>query len=127
MRFNDNIHLAYSTNIHRGNSWEETFASLRDYTLKVRGKVSPDGEPFGIGLRLSNEASLELEVPERMAEFCAWLKAEHCYVFTINGFPYGNFHGSRVKEQVYAPDWQHQERLDYTKRLFKLLAQNGNR
>lgn len=122
MRFKDNIHLAYSTNIHRGNSWEETFASLRDYTLKVRGVVSPDGEPFGIGLRLSNEASLELEAPERMAAFHAWLEAENCYVFTINGFPYGNFHGSRVKEQVYAPDWQHPERLDYTKRLFDLLV-----
>lgn len=123
MRFDEKIHLSYSTNIHRGNSWEETFESLRVHTLKVRGEVSADGAPFGIGLRLSNEASLELERPGRMAEFCTWLEAENCYVFTINGFPYGNFHGTRVKEQVYAPDWQSQERLDYTKRLFKLLAE----
>jgi hypothetical protein len=44
-------------------------------------------------------------------------------VFTINGFPYGKFHGTRVKEQVYAPDWTTRERLDYTKLLFDLLAQ----
>jgi len=123
MQFDKNIHLAYSTNIHRGNSWEETFAALRDYTLRVREEISPGGEPFGIGLRLSNEASLELVDGGRMAEFRRWLDANNCYVFTINGFPYGNFHGSRVKEQVYAPDWQTVERLDYTKRLFDILAE----
>jgi hypothetical protein len=46
-----------------------------------------------------------------------------CYVFTIIGFPYGRFHGIRVKEQVYVPDWRTAERLDYTNRLFDLLAQ----
>jgi hypothetical protein len=44
-------------------------------------------------------------------------------VFTINGFPYGQFHGTRVKEQVYAPDWTTRERLDYTRLLFDVLAQ----
>src|SRR5208282_3986799 len=40
-----------------------------------------------------------------------------------NGFPYGQFHGERVKEQVYRPDWATPERLDYTKLLFNLLSQ----
>jgi len=123
MQFDGNIHLAYSTNIHRGNTWAETFASLRDDTLRVREEVCPASEPFGIGLRLSNEASLELINTDRLAEFRRWLEANNCYVFTINGFPYGNFHGARVKEQVYVPDWQASERLDYTKRLFAILAE----
>ena len=123
MQFEHNIHLAYSTNIHRGNSWPETFGSLRDDTLRVRQQICPTGKPFGIGLRLSNEASLELSHPDRLAEFRRWLEANHCYVFTINGFPYGNFHGTRVKEQVYVPDWQTPERLEYTQRLFAILAE----
>jgi hypothetical protein len=41
----------------------------------------------------------------------------------MNGFPYGDFHGTRVKEQVYAPDWSTHERLEYTVLLFDLLAQ----
>lgn len=123
MHFDDNIHLAYSTNIHRGNSWAETFTGLRDYTLRVREEVCDGVQPFGIGLRLSNEASLELMERERLAEFRRWLERHNCYVFTINGFPYGNFHGTRVKEQVYVPDWQTAERLDYTKRLFTLLVE----
>lgn len=123
MRFDENINLAYSTNIHRGNTWEETFAGLRDYTLAVRKEVSLGEAAFGIGLRLSNEASLELLEGERLAEFQRWLEANNCYVFTINGFPYGNFHGTRVKEQVYVPDWQSPERLDYTNRLFDILVE----
>src|SRR6185295_7293199 len=41
----------------------------------------------------------------------------------INGFPYGKFHGTRVKEQVYSPDWTTPERLAYTNLLFDLLSE----
>ena len=58
-----------------------------------------------------------------MLEFQRWLGQNDCYVFTINGFPYGQFHGTRVKEQVYAPDWTSPERLVYTNLLFDLLAE----
>jgi sugar phosphate isomerase/epimerase len=44
------------------------------------------------------------------------------YAFTINGFPYGTFHGQAVKEDVYRPDWRQTERLEYTCRLGDLLA-----
>ena len=37
-------------------------------------------------------------------------------------FRYGQFHGDRVKEQVYLPDWTSPERLAYTNLLFDLLA-----
>src|SRR6185295_17152994 len=36
---------------------------------------------------------------------------------------YGSFHGTRVKEQVYAPDWSTPERVAYTNQLFELLVQ----
>ena len=117
-------HLAYCTNIHRGESWLETFAALREHTLRVKERVCPPGEAYGIGLRLSDLASRELAADARLrAEFRRWLDTHGCYVFTINGFPYGKFHGTRVKEQVYAPDWTTAERLEYTCRLFDLLAE----
>ncbi len=122
MRLSHGLHLGYCTNIHRGENWAETFAGLRDYTLRVRDRVCPDA-PYGIGLRLSAEAARELAEPSALGAFRDWLMAENCYVFTINGFPYGKFHGTRVKEQVYLPDWTSRERLEYTKQLFDLLAQ----
>jgi hypothetical protein len=39
----------------------------------------------------------------------------------MNGFPYGGFHNTRVKDQVHAPDWTTTERVEYTLRLFHIL------
>jgi sugar phosphate isomerase/epimerase len=95
--------------------------ALEDYTLAVKQRVCPDGL-FGIGLRLSDTASRQLSEGRALADFQRWLERNNSYVFTINGFPFGRFHGQRVKEQVYAPDWTTPERLEYTNRLFDLLA-----
>jgi hypothetical protein len=122
VRLKNNLHLAYCTNIHRGDDWPETWASLEKYTLAVKERVSPD-RPYAIGLRLSDLASRQLSEPRTLEAFRRWLQQHQCYVFTINGFPFGQFHGAKVKEQVYFPDWTHPERLAYTNRLFDLLAQ----
>ncbi len=122
MKLSHGIHLGYCTNIHRGESWQETFAGLEEYTLRVKERVSPDA-PYAIGLRLSHQAALELRKPEPLAAFRDWLAEHDCYLFSINGFPYGKFHGTRVKEQVYVPDWSTTERLEYTNLLFDLLVE----
>lgn len=122
MRLSHGLQLAYSTNVHRGETWRETFDSLKKYSFAVREKVCPQ-KPFAIGLRLSNQAAMELYDPKKLLEFQRWLDKNNCYVFTINGFPFGRFHGTRVKEQVYAPDWTSPERLAYTNLLFDLLME----
>lgn len=122
MHLNHGLHLAYCTNIHRGESWAQTFDTLKQYTLAVRDRVAK-GKPYAIGLRLGADAARELREPDTLASFRRWLDRENCYVFTINGFPHGKFHGTRVKEQVYAPDWTTNERVEYTNLLFNLLAE----
>jgi len=122
MKLNHGIHLAYCTNVHRGENWAETFAALETHVLPVRQRVAP-GQPYAIGLRLGQRAAAELAQPETLRAFQRWLALHDCYVFTINGFPYGSFHGTRVKEQVYAPDWSTPERLAYTQQLFELLVE----
>lgn len=122
MKLSAGLHLAYCTNVHRGETWAETFAALERHVLPVRRRVAP-GRPYAIGLRLAQRAAAELAQGGTLAEFRRWLERHDCYVYTINGFPYGSFHGSRVKEQAYAPDWSTPERLAYTVQLFALLAQ----
>ena len=114
--------LAYCTNIHPAESWEETRKMLRDHVLAVRDLVCPESESFGIGLRLSAVAARELLENDRLPAFRDWLVENRCHVFTINGFPYGSFHGTRVKERVFQPDWSDPARVDYTKNLFRILA-----
>lgn len=122
MKLKHGLNLAYCTNIHRGESWDQVMAALQKYTLALKQRLVPDGE-FGIGLRLGHQAAEDLSQSAVLKAFQTWLERNHCYVFTINGFPYGHFHGRRVKEQVYAPDWTTPERLDYTNRLFDILGE----
>lgn len=112
--------ITYCSNIHPGEGWQETFAALRQHIPAVKAAVSPT-RPFPIGLRLSRRAAQEL-TPAENESFVRWLRDNECFVPTLNGFPYGDFHGERVKERVYLPDWRSPERAAYTMRLADLLA-----
>lgn len=114
-------HLTYCTNIHRGETWPDTFAALKRHLPEVKQKVSPQ-RTMGVGLRLSAIAARALSLPAETEVFRDFLVGHGLYVFTINGFPYGPFHGVRVKEQVYQPDWRTPERLAYSNQLADLLA-----
>ena len=114
-------HLTYCMNIHPGESWGEQLAAINSHALSVHQNVSPD-ESFGLGLWVSAKGIQELQSPSRRAEFKALLERENLYTFTLNGFPYGSFHGERIKEGVYRPDWRTGERLEYTIALAEFLA-----
>jgi len=114
-------HLTYCTNIHPGERWDEVRDNLARCVLPVRARVAPD-RPFGVGLRLSGRAARELAAGGALDDLRAFLHEHDLYVFTLNGFPHGAFHGVRVKEAVYGPDWLEDGRLDYTNRLADLLA-----
>ncbi len=113
--------LTYCTNIHAGESWTDHFAALQQNIPGIKKKISAT-QAFGIGLRLSHQASLEIQEKDALNDFKDWLKKEDCYVFTMNGFPYGGFHRTKVKDQVHAPDWTTPERVSYTIRLFNILT-----
>ena len=115
-------HLSYCTNIHTGESWQEHFTELKKSVPVIKNNISPL-LPFGIGLRLSNNACIDLSQEHRLQEFKNWLQNNNCYVFTMNGFPYGNFHQQPIKDQVYWPDWTMQERVEYTLKLFDILKE----
>jgi hypothetical protein len=103
-------HLTYCTNIHSGETWTDHFGQIKQYIPGIKKTISPN-HSFGIGLRLSNTASLELQHKKSLNNFKQWLKQEDCYVLTMNGFPYGSFHNTKVKDQVHVPDWTTSERV----------------
>ena len=115
-------HLSYCSNIHTGEIWSEHFAQLKQHVPEVKSQVSPK-KSMGLGLRFANQASIDLQDPAHLQELKSWLTDQDLYVFTLNGFPYGGFHDTIVKDQVHAPDWTTTERRDYTIRLAHILAQ----
>ncbi len=115
-------HLTYCTNIHSGEEWPEVRHSLQQYLPVVKADFAPDA-PMGVGLRLSAAAGDVLQRQDAMDELKQLLCDHGCYVFTINGFPYGVFHGQPVKEGAYRPDWADPLRLHYSNCLATLLAE----
>lgn len=113
--------LTYCTNIHPGESWAQTRRTVAEHVTRVKRRASPD-HPFGVGLRLSAQAVKELAAARNLEDFRALLADNDLYVFTINGFPYGPFHGTSVKHQVYEPSWAESARLVYTNQLADVLA-----
>lgn len=116
------FHLTYCSNIHAGESLREVLDNLKQHIPPIRQALNFD-DRFGLGLRLSAQAAKDLANTEAQSELQQILAEQRCYIFTINGFPYGPFHGTRVKEEVYLPDWKDAERLRYTNQLADLFAQ----
>lgn len=119
MKLENNNHLMYCLNIHPGEHWDEILSAIQNYSLRVKNRISPH-EPFALGLQLSSIAAHELY--PSVKDFALFLRKHNLYVVSINGFPFGPFHGASIKENVYKPDWSSYERVSYTLYLAKILA-----
>lgn len=117
-----NTTLGYCTNVHAGATFDEMRTNLLKYAVPVKQRVSP-GDPMGVGLWLSADAArYALANKEALADLKSWMHGLGLLVYTVNGFPYGNFHEAIVKTNVYQPDWTTDERYEYTLTLAHVLA-----
>jgi sugar phosphate isomerase/epimerase len=115
------LHLTYCLNVHPGETWPEVRAAIENHAVPIRRTVCPD-RPFGLGLRLSRRTLDDLAAPGALEALRTVLREHDLYAFTLNGFPYGTFHGQAVKTAVYRPDWTDPRRLAYTRDLADVLA-----
>ncbi len=112
--------LSYCTNVHPGRSLREVEEGLDRYAVPV---MRAFGQALAAGLWLANGVVTELlSQPGNVERFSEGLLGRGLTCHTLNAFPFGDFHGERVKENVYLPDWSTAERLDYTVRCAEILA-----
>ncbi len=119
-RSSSELSIGYCTNVHAGVDLPAIRENVVQYAVKVRESLS-DGEPLGLGLWLPHQAARELQ-RSGTSDFAGFLSKLNLRAFTINGFPYDNFHEAIVKHRVYEPTWWQPERLDYTKCLAEVLV-----
>ena len=113
--------LSYCTNVHPGRTVAEVIDGITRYSAEARRQLD---FPMAAGLWLSAGVMKELAEEREKLELIAQALWEHdlcCY--TLNTFPFGDFHSDRVKEQVYLPDWTNPQRLTYTEECASFLAQ----
>lgn len=90
--------------------------------MAVRQLVSTD-EPLGLGLWLSAQTADELQRAEAgQRDLAEWFQSRQLAPYTMNAFPFGDFHGATVKHAVYKPEWWCPERAAYTKRVASIFA-----
>lgn len=118
MRLSGGGTLGYCLNVHPTQTFDEVRSALLGPVREIGRRLCPD-TPFGVGLRLSAEAAATTGVA---AELAAIFAGEGFEAFTMNGFPYGRFHGAPVKEAVYEPDWTTAERVAYSLSLAETMA-----
>ncbi|MDA0834283.1 MAG: metabolite traffic protein EboE [Planctomycetota bacterium] len=112
--------LSYCTNVHPGRSVDEVLAGLSDYTLPVQKRFA---NPLAAGLWLAAPVIEELQAdPQKRTTLRETLSAHRLVCYTLNAFPFGDFHSARVKERVYLPDWTDVSRLDYTLACAQILS-----
>lgn len=118
-----NTTLGYCTNVHAGATFDEMRSNLLRYAVPIKQRVSP-GAPMGVGLWLSYDAAnYALANRSVLADLKSWMQGLGLIVYTLNGFPFGNFHQKVVKTKVYEPNWTTPQRYDYTLALARVLAE----
>ena len=132
MRLANGQHLGYCTNVHPYDSLAGLTAALRDEAAPLAARLrrpAPDTgraallgerEPLGVGLWLP--ASLAGAVAADPEPLRRTLADAGLYAFTVNAFPYGDFHADRVKDDVFRPTWADERRLHYTLQAAAALA-----
>lgn len=96
--------------------------SLGEHAPRIREALGLDGD-MGVGLWLSAVSARELLAAGATNELRAWLRDSGLRAFTMNGFPYSDFHQPIVKYDVYVPDWASEDRVRYTLDVAEILAQ----
>ena len=111
--------LSYCTNLHPGLTVAAVRAGLAEFTVPTRKR-------FGLlaaGLWLARPVVSELlATPTLLEGLRDDLHRAELSCYTLNTFPFGNFHDARVKENVYLPDWTTTARLDFTRESARVLA-----
>lgn len=109
------VRITYSGNVHPAEDLAAFLATLDEFSEPVAAHCRAKGRPFGIGAwwnaavagTLCADASARKQVR-------AALDRLGLELWTLNAFPYGDFHSEVVKTAVYRPDWSSEERVRYT-------------
>lgn len=112
--------IGYCTNVHAGANFQQMRVNLEQHAIAIKQQVAPNS-PMPVGLWFSAQSARDVMEQNRTSELSAWLNESGLLPYTLNGFPYGDFHEPVVKHRVYRPTWWEADRLAYTLNIIHLL------
>ncbi|HKD99518.1 MAG TPA: metabolite traffic protein EboE [Planctomycetota bacterium] len=114
------VTLAYCTNLFPSETLADVSQALVRFGAPLRRRLGATTLP--LGLCFSARAARELEAPGALEAFAGEIASLGLRAATLNAFPYGGFHATRVKEDVFRPTWEEPARAEHTERACRLLA-----
>ena len=114
--------IGYCGNVHPAVTVDQLIENLRQHTAVVKQLLGSD-QPMPFGIWISARALEQLQTPQVLSRLKNALAEHQLVPFTVNGFPFGDFHQAVVKRSVYSPDWSSSKRLAYTLQLADLHHQ----
>lgn len=119
-----NIDLCYSLNVFPAeNDISSRLDNIGSKFVKIRKSLGlSDTTPFALGFWFDAIFAEQIDNSNNFDIIRKFLEHNNFYVFTVNAFPYGKFHGTAVKEKVYTPDWTTAKRRDFTCKAAAFLA-----
>lgn len=118
----NNFTLGYCTNVHAGTGLAQIQENLANVSTQAACQLGGSDTHLGIGLWIPHRAAEELQKESECDSFREFLSRQNLFAYTVNGFPYDNFHQEVVKQKVYVPGWWSDTRHAYTKQLANSLA-----
>lgn len=118
MRLKNKYNLTYCLNAFKAKDLQETICNIKKYIeiIKIKKKNC-------IGLCLSNKIAKEILTNNNIDNIKKLIIEKNIYIPIINGFVYKNFHKEQIKENIYYPEWTSNKRLNFTKKLIKILKE----
>ena len=121
------MRLAYCLNVHPSQTLEGVVQGIESITLPLRERIAP-GRNFGVGLYLPASLFESAKSKAEAIPGASWFTAarkiasvlapvcerNRLDAFTVNAFPFGDFHAERVKERVFEPTWLDVSRARWT-------------
>jgi sugar phosphate isomerase/epimerase len=115
--------IGYCSNVHPAESFAKLARVIEGPIHRVRAARGLENMAAGLWLSAQTAGTI-INDADTQARFTSLLSAHAIDLVTLNGFPYGDFHSERVKENAYLPDWAESRRLQYSCDLARLLADN---
>lgn len=114
------MRIGYCTNVHAGLDLGSICANLATHAVGVRQELGWGELP--IGLWLPHTVAETLDRQSEFSDLEELLAEQKLVPYTLNGFPFGDFHQAVVKHKVYEPTWWEPSRVSYTLRLAEILS-----
>ncbi len=116
------VQLTYCTNVHSMPDYDSWKKEIGFFGPQVRSELSWEFLNMGLWFQAELAHGVIWNKEHGALKLKEFLAENKLGVFTLNAFPFGNFHDEVVKKNVYLPDWCDISRVQYTLNCAKLLS-----